>query len=743
MTKLIIAEKPSLARAIAAGIGGNQQKDKTHIRAGEYIITWCFGHLLELKMPEDYNTSFKNWADRPIPFIPDRWEYRPAKDKSSQVSVIKKLSQSASVIINAGDPDREGSYLVDSLIRFIGFNGPVWRLLISDVNEKAVQKALSRMDRFNSTENLSRSAECRSKADWVYGLNLTTAYTLAAKKSGFNKVLSVGRVQTPVLGLLVKRKRDRDSFKPHPFYSVIATLEKGTEFQAKGRIESPESFCDSEGRLIEKSHAQDFLNSATGKPAVISSIKKEESRSSAPRLFSLADLQKHANAKLGMTASQVLSSAQELYEKGITTYPRTDCQYITDELWSDAERTLRSLAEFKPLSSATKADHKIKHSSVNNSKVGAHHAIIPTGNLSAVEQLADKTVKLFCMIADRYIAIFYPDALDEKTQAEILIGTRTFVAKGVIQKREGWRVVLGQKPSDKVLPDLAQGEEVTVKAISLSEKMTTPPDDYTEGSLIEAMTSIAKHVQDESLKSILKETDGLGTEATRAAIIEGLVKRGFIQRVTKRVVPTEEGCQFVDQIPDELSLPDMTARWEMQLKEISNGEGSEIEFLNQLIEPVTRLSQSATVNIKESSSGFTCLLCKSADLKKVSKKNGGAFWICQNDCGYSCTDNRGKPAEKSIYKCPECGSRLARRNGDKGWWWGCTGFKTGCKYTAQDQKGKPVERGKGQTVEAEQKCCPDCNKPMRLRDGKFGKFWGCTGYPECKTTVKHQHGSIG
>ena len=736
MVKLIIAEKPSLARAIAAGIGGNQQKDKTHIRVGGYIITWCFGHLLELKMPEDYNPAFKNWADRPVPFIPDRWEYRPAKDKASQVSVIKKLSQSASVIINAGDPDREGSYLVDSLIRFIGFSGPVWRLLINDVNEKAVQKALSKMDKFNSTENLSRSAECRSKADWVYGLNLTTAYTLAARQSGFNKVLSVGRVQTPVLGLLVRRKRDRENFQPHPFYGVIATLEKGVEFQAKGVIESPESFCDPEGRLIEKNHAKEFVDSATGKPAVISSIKKEESRSSAPRLFSLAELQKYANSKLGMTVSQVLSAAQELYEKGITTYPRTDCQYITDDLWSDAKRTLEALAEFSPLQSAAKADHTIKHSSVNNSKVGAHHAIIPTGNLSTVQQLADNTIKLFCIIAERYIAIFYPDALDEKTRIEILIGTRTFAAKGIIQKTEGWREVLKQKPSDKVLPDLAQGEEVSVKAISLSEKMTTPPDEYTEGSLIDAMTSIAKHVQDEHLKNILKETDGLGTEATRAAIIEGLVKRGFIERAAKKIIPTEEGCQFVDQIPEELSLPDMTARWEMQLKDISNGAGSESEFLNKLVEPVTKLSQSATMNIKESSSGFKCLLCKSADLKKISKKSGGAFWICQNDCGYSCADNRGKPAEKNIYKCPECDSRLARRSGDKGWWWGCTGFKTGCKYTAQDQKGKPIEKEQIQVVETEQKCCPDCNNLMRLRDGKFGKFWGCTGYPKCKRTIK-------
>lgn len=739
--KVIIAEKPSLGRAIAEVLPGQKVNQKTHITCGsDYIVTWCFGHLLELKMPDGYNPEYKNWSARPIPFIPERWERVVVNDKAAQVSAIRKILQTASVVVNAGDPDREGAMLVDSLISFLSWNRPVWRLLVSDVNPKAVRRAIEKMDQHNSTKDMSTSADARAKADWLYGINLTTAYTLAARSQGFDGTLNIGRVQTPVLGLLVKRKKERDNFSSHPFYSVVAELEKGGKFKAKAEITAAESFFDTDGRLIERSIADQVVSGSKEQKATATLIEKEKSVSNAPSLYSLADLQKDANKLLGLTATQTLAAAQDLYQSGATTYPRTDCNYITDDLWGDGKNTLPSLARQFPAAAIANAD--IKHSCVNNSKVGAHHAIIPTDNIPDLAKMKASERSVYELIVQRYISIFYPPATDEKTKITITIGANNFIAKGVIETSRGWRDVVGAKAPDNALPAIAQGDDLAVLSLEVETSMTTPPDEYTEASLLSAMTNIAKHVTNPDLKGILKETDGLGTEATRASIIEGLVTREYAERQKKKIVPTAKGVQFIEQLPSEITEPDLTARWELELGCIAEGKGSRENFLDQIAQDVERLAKNPSIAIT-AKTGITCHACNTGTLKRRARNEGGFFWICtEKACGFSCNDNKGKPAESTLYKCPVCSERLSRRIGkDGGWWWSCTGFKvSGCKYSADDQRGKPVEReAKPKVPEidtTEKKDCPDCGKPMKLRPGKFGDFWGCTGYPNCKKTVK-------
>lgn len=734
--KLIIAEKPSLGRAIADALPTPHKKHKTHIECGDYVVTWCFGHLLELKMPSDYDENYKNWANRPIPFIPEKWERLVVADKKEQVAAIKNLMGSADIIINAGDPDREGSMLVDSVIEFLGWGGDVWRLLISDVNPKAVKRSLDKMDKFNSTEKLSLSADARAKADWLYGINLTTSYTLAARQKGYEGVLNVGRVQTPVLGLIVNRKLERDNFKPHEFYNVIATLNKGDEFKAKLNLKKINGEFDSEGRLIEKPTAEKLKDDCLDKPAIVKSIISETVNSFAPALFSLSELQKVANKKLGLTATETLAAAQELYQSQATTYPRSDCSYITVELWEDAPETLAALTKLN--SFAENADSSIKHTCVNDEKVGAHHAIIPTDNVPDLEKLkANKNVyDVYELIVSRYVSIFYPPAIDDKTECLFDIGGHEFISKGIMEKQRGWRDVVYVKSPDAAIPVLEENESVPVNEIIVETSLTTPPKEYTEATLLGAMTNIAKYVSDDSLKAILKETDGLGTEATRASIIENLVKREFLVRDKKRILPTDKGVEFIQQLPEEITLPDMTAMWELMLSDIADSKKDSDEFISEIITNVERLVLNPEIKITNVA-GIPCPACKE-NLRRLQRKDKSSFfWACSNkECDFICNDNRGKPAETVIHSCPDCSKKLTRRKSGKEWFWACTGYKEGCKFSTNDNKGKPAPKTEKPAATKTDMACPDCGSDMYKRKGKYGEFYGCSSYPKCKKIIK-------
>lgn len=741
--KLIIAEKPSLAKAIADGFDGKQIRKDGFIEVEGYTVTWCIGHLLELYMPEDYDEQYKNWSKVDLPFIPDGWKYKAGKGKSKQLSIVKKLIGQSSYLVNAGDPDREGSFLVDIVVSFCGGKSkPCGRLLVSDMNKPAVKRAIKKMAKDNITKDLSNSALARQRADYLYGLNMTMAYTLKAKDMGYSGVISIGRVQTPVLGLIVRRSQEISNFVPHDFYTIKAKFKTAAgEYDGEYKPTGDGDDYDNNSRLINENVVNEIVSKLdNGAKAKIVCVDNKETKSKSPLPFSLSALQKEANKKYGYTANEVLDAAQWLYETAkATTYPRSDCDYLPEDHHSEAETILKSISSssLQIAQHAINAEPDLKHSAFNDSKITAHHAIVPTGNIDNLKEASKKQLAIYELIASRYVALFHPSAIDAKTKITTLINDIEFITKGSVEIIRGFRDVLSITSNIKPLPKVEVGDAKTM-SINSSKSTTTPPSLFTDGTLLDAMTGISRFVKDQSFSKLLKETDGLGTEATRGGIIENIVKRGYVVRQKKAFIPTELGIQLINQLPEKVTYPDTTAAWEKQLDEISKGNQSPLEFMSNIINEFTPLIKNPELsdmsNIKKAGQ-IDCPNCE-GELKRIPKRDKSYFWVCNRNCGYLTNDSRGKPAKKveasDKYFCPKCEKPMIKRKGSNGNFWACTGFKEGCSYTAKDHRNKPVLVEEKKLPELSDKPCPECSKPLAIRNSKNGQFLGCTGYPSCK-----------
>lgn len=741
MGRLFIAEKSNMAKAIATGIGIENQSDGFFTCTGGDVVTWAIGHLLENYAPDDYNPDFKKWEFGTLPIIPEKWKLKVVEGKSKQLSTIKKLAASASSVVNAGDPDREGSLLIDEIIRFLSINLPVYRILLSDLNIPAVKKALASIKPNQITQSLSDSALARSRADWLVGMNLTRGFTIAARESGAG-VLSVGRVQTPVLGLVVRRDLEIESFKPHAIYGMSATfMSTEGEFQANWQPLGPESYFDENGNLTERAFAESSIKEIAGGAPVVETIESKSEVSKQPLPFSLSELQKVCSKALGLTLKQTLEIAQNLYEKHqVTTYPRSDCGYLPEEHHGNASSVFDGLIKMLPEINSIPYDVTIKSHAFNDSKVRAHHAIIPTGTTA---ELSKNELAVFEIIARRYVANFLPEKIVDKTKVAVCIeGTRhVFTTTGSMVKEIGWGILV--PPSkDKTLPKMTIGEALKIRNLEIKDGMTKPPEHFTEDTLLSAMTGITKHLNDKSLASALKDTDGLGTEATRAEIFETLVKRTFIEREKGKIKSTKTGRAFIAALPQTVTYPDKTALWESDLNKIVEGELSVGDFLNKVsadVSELVALAKSTTLVIpQDSGSAHNCPQCSKPLKKRKTAK--GDFWGCSGypDCSFSCNDIKGEPElNPVIHSCPDCGKRLYQRKSGGRTFWGCGGYPE-CKTTFENARGKPVFNKISPPSDSDGvvKNCPSCSKPMKLRIGPKSQFWGCSGYPECKQTEK-------
>lgn len=579
--KLVIAEKPSVAAAIAAVIGANK-KENGHYQGNGYVVSWCVGHLVQLAPPENYDDIYKKWDLATLPIIPSIYKTVISNNTKEQYQHLKQLMERADIeeLIEATDAGREGELIFRLVYDKAKCKKPFKRLWISSMEEEAIKKGFAELRPSAAYDNLYHSALCRQRADWLVGLNATRMYSCL-----YNKKLTIGRVQTPTINIIVKRQRDIDSFIPKTYYSLKADC---GSFSARTQADS-------------KQAADEICARCSGARAYVVSVEQKEKNENAPALYDLTTLQRDANRKYGFSAQETLDIAQKLYEAKLTTYPRTDSRYITD----DMETPTRSLIEKLTSKLAEYDTNKINMSRVvNNKKVTDHHAIIPTVMvLSALpSSLNDNDTKILNLVIQRLISAPYAPYKYKQTKAVLDIEGELFTATGREIIDEGYKAVVkdeGESGKDKDdseetarLPEMSEGNEYTALSVTSEEKKTKPPKLYTEDTLLEAMETAGRAIDDDELREAMKDK-GLGTTATRAGIIEKIIKVGYIKREKKNLIPTPQAITLCELLPIKLKEPTFTAEWEKQLEEISAGNRSDDIFMEDIAAYVKELTEGA------------------------------------------------------------------------------------------------------------------------------------------------------
>ncbi|ROR14837.1 DNA topoisomerase III [Erwinia sp. JUb26] len=605
--RLFIAEKPSLARAIADVLPKPHRRGDGFIACGDnQVVTWCVGHLLEQAQPDSYNSRFARWSLADLPIVPEKWQLQPRPSVAKQLNVIKKLLGEASEVVHAGDPDREGQLLVDEVLDYLTLpaekRAAVQRCLINDLNPQAVERSIGRLRQNREFIPLCVSALARSRADWLYGINMTRAYTLLGRNAGYDGVLSVGRVQTPVLGLVVRRDEEIENFVAKDFFEVRAHIvtPQDERFVALWQpSESCEPYQDEEGRLLHRPLADHVVARIGGQPALVTSYNDKRENDTAPLPFSLSSLQIEAGKRFGLSAQIVLDTCQRLYETHkLITYPRSDSRYLPDEHFAARHSVLNAINSHQPdLTPPADFNTDIRNRCWDDKKVDAHHAIVPTARSSRVS-LNENEQRIYRLIATQYLMQFCPDAVYRKCVIELDIAGGKFIAKARFLAEAGWRALLGSKERDEEndgtpLPVVAKGDELLCERGEVVEKQTQPPRPFTDATLLSAMTGIARFVQDKDLKKVLRATDGLGTEATRAGIIELLFKRTFLFKKGRYIHSSPAGRALIHSLPEMAARPDMTAHWESTLTKISEKQCRYQDFMQPLVETLYSLIHQA------------------------------------------------------------------------------------------------------------------------------------------------------
>lgn len=574
-----IAEKPSVAKDIAEVLGANNRHDG-YIEGNGYQVTWTFGHLCTLKEPSDYTPNWKSWSLGSLPMIPPRFGIKLIADKGieKQFKVIESLMLKADQIINCGDAGQEGELIQRWVMQKVGINCPVKRLWISSLTEEAIREGFRNLQQQDAFQPLYEAGLCRAIGDWLLGMNATRLYTLKYGDRSNRQVLSIGRVQTPTLALVVNRQKEIDSFVPEQYWE-LKTNYRETVFNA------------TKGRFSDISEGQKALESIKEEPFSVLDVSKKEGKDYSPRLFDLTSLQVECNRKFGYSADDTLKLIQSLYEKKFATYPRVDTTFLSEDIYAKCPQILKGLESYAQYTSSLLEKKLPKSKRVfDNSKVTDHHAIIPTGikpvGLSKMEE------SVFDLIAKRFIAAFYPECLYSTTTVMGKAGDVEFKATGREILKPGWRVIFDKEKTEETENDKDRDEEHILPSFTigesgphipeLSEKWTTPPKPYTEATLLRAMETAGKLVTDETLRDALKE-NGIGRPSTRAAIIETLYKRGYMKKEKKNLFPTVTGVNLINLIGEELlKSAELTGIWEKRLREIEKRKYDSSQFIDEL-----------------------------------------------------------------------------------------------------------------------------------------------------------------
>ncbi|MBC3211068.1 DNA topoisomerase III [Serratia fonticola] len=638
--KLFLCEKPSQGRDIAAVLGATEKKSGYLSGAG-VAVTWGFGHLLEQVSPEVYGEQFgKPWRTEVLPVLPTQWQMQIKPESKAQFEVIRALLRQADSVVIATDADREGEVIAREILDYCHYQGNVERLWLSALDETSVRAALAALKPGHETYPYYLAGLGRSRADWQIGMNLTRLYTVKARDSGYGDVLSVGRVQTPTLNLVVERDREIARFVPKPYFSVTLSLAaEGQPFQAQWVPAA--TYCDDEKRCIQPGVAQQvvLLCQQVGQ-AEVTEVETQRETLSAPLPFDLGTLQQQCSKHWGLGAQQVLDIAQALYETHkATTYPRTDCGFLPTSMLSEVPAVFSALVKSDPALSTVLA--QLQPESVsrawNDKKITAHHGIIPTKQPCDLTKMNEIERQVYQLIRQHYLAQFLPVYEQDATRVSLLCGGQLFRTRGNVVVVPGWKALFEQEQeSDETqgdngnaqLPALLRGARCQVTGVAMKPLQTKPPEHYTEGTLIASMKNAAKFVTDPRLKKILKENAGLGTEATRAGIIETLLARGFIAKKGKSLRSTMVAGELMDVLPMPLKDPGMTALWEQALDEVAEGKMSLDSFMAKQSAWTTQLverGRQQAIHITAPPSP-PCPACGGATQQR--KGRSGDFWGC-------------------------------------------------------------------------------------------------------------------
>ena len=677
--RLFIAEKPSLARSIAAVLPRPQEAEKLCIRAGDDVVEWAAGHILEQAMPEQYDEKYKRWNLSDLPIFPTDWQMVVKKENKDIFDNLKKLLKKADTVVNAGDCDREGQLLIDELLEYCGYKGHVLRILISDTNPEAVKKALDNLKPNSDFKGDRDAALARSRADWLHGINMTRLYTKLAEKNGYDGgPLRVGRVKTPVTALVVHRDIEIETFVPKPFWKLKADIQvsNGT-LTATWKPKEEQPGLDEEGRLVDKAVGDELAERLKGKPAVITKYESKRQSVKPPLGYSLPRLQMAASQKYDLSPSRVLEICQSLYERGITTYPRSDCEYLPDGHKEEAAKVFEVIERLSSLKVPGEIQSERKTPVFNSGKVEEHHAIIPSASCKATEPLKGDEALIFELIARRYLSFFMPDYEYLQVNIGAEIEGEGFAASGRQVQNEGWKAVEKDKvdkdndedkddeEANAPLPSVTEGESGECRDVQLQEKKTKAPARFTEASLLKAMNEVYRFVSNPETRKILKETDGIGTAATQAGILKELIDFGQLYKKGKQLISTPAARSLIQALPEEITLPDLTAIWELKFRQIKEGELSIDDVMEQIKGTIRETIAGAKPISVEGIPG--------AKPKPSSKSKG--------------------KATKGAVKCPLCGAPMVLRKGKNGPFWGCSKYPE-CRGTADNKDGKPVFKKK-------------------------------------------------
>ena len=640
---LCIAEKPSVGRDIARVLGANTQHDG-FMEGNGYCVSWTFGHLCALLDPHEYSEQWKGWNMSSLPMVPARFGIKVSDDKGvlKQFNTIKDLISKAEMVINCGDAGQEGELIQRWVYQKAGCNVPVKRLWISSLTEDAIREGFANLKDQSHYQHLYEAGMMRAIGDWLLGMNATRAYTLRfAKGVGKDRqVLSIGRVQTPTLALIVKRQQEIENFVPRTYWE-LKTLYRDTIFSAQLPVE------EDEYAITSLEQGQKLVDSIKDLPLEITSVEKKKGMEYAPRLFDLTSLQVECNKRYGLSADDTLKIIQSLYEKHVTTYPRVDTTFLSDDIYPKVPATLQGIKDFFPQVAPLlplKADGGKGATSLpkskkvfDNSKVTDHHAIIPTGQRP--NNLNDLERKVYDMVALRFIAAFYPPCQVANTTVLAQAGEVPFKVTGREVLEQGWRDVFAKdtisEPSDssesseqKALPSFRKGESGPHEP-QLQEKTTTPPKYYTEATLLRAMETAGKTVDNEELRDAMKE-NGIGRPSTRAAIIEKLFQRKYIVREKKNIKATEVGINLIHTIISPLlKSAELTGLWEKKLREIERGDFQAQQFLDELKQMTTEVVR----EVKSDKSGMRCPVCGKGTIIRGRTRYGCSRW--REGCNYA------------------------------------------------------------------------------------------------------------